>query len=124
LGNYNYNQVIDNPEFYKQDFVASFNTPKHKYNIGFNALRIKKNFGFSMNLRWVDQILFKEYNKEGIINSYYNVDMMVSYNLPKYKTMLKIGGSNVTNERYIQSLGAPTVGAVYYFSILFDELLK
>lgn len=124
LGNYNYNQVIDNKDFYKQDFVASFNTPKHKYNIGFNALRIKKNFGFSMNLRWVDQIQFKEYNKEGIVNSYYNIDMMVSYNLPKYKTMLKIGGSNVTNERYIQSLGAPTVGAVYYFSILFDELLK
>ncbi len=124
LGNYNFNQVIDNPEFYRQDFVASFNTPKHKYNIGFNALKIKKQFGFSMNLRWVDQIQFKEYNKEGLVNSYYNIDMMVSYNLPKYKTMLKIGGSNVTNERYIQSLGAPTVGAVYYFSILFDELLK
>ncbi len=124
LGNYNYNQLIDNPDFLKQDFVGAFNTPKHKFNIGMNAIKIKKHFGFSTNLRWVDQVNFKEYNKEGLIDSYFNIDMMVSYNLPKYKTMLKLGGSNITNERYIQSLGAPTVGAVYYFSILFDQLLK
>lgn len=124
MGNYNYNQMIDNPEFLKQDFVGAFNTPKHKFNIGFNAVKISKYFGINSNFRWVDQVYFKEYNKEGMVSSYYNIDLMISYSIPKYKTMLKIGGTNVTNERYIQSLGAPTVGAVYYFSILVDDLIK
>ncbi len=124
LGNYNYNQMVQNNDFLKQDFIAAFNTPKNKFNIGINGVRIKKYLGFSSNFRWVDQIDFKEYNKEGIVNAYYNLDLMISYSLPKYKTMFKIGGSNVTNQRYTQSIGAPTIGAMYYFSILFDELIK
>jgi outer membrane receptor protein involved in Fe transport len=124
IGNYNYNQMIENASFLQQDFIAAFNTPHHKFNIGVNGVKINKYFGFSSNLRWVDQVNFKEYNKEGIVSSYYNIDLMISYTLPKYKTMFKIGGSNITNQRYTQSLGAPTIGAMYYFSILFDELLR
>lgn len=124
LGNYNFNQMVQNSDFLKQDFIAAFNTPKNKFNIGINGIKIKKYFGFSSNLRWIDQIEFKEYNKEGIVGSYYNLDLMISYTMPKQKTMFKIGGSNVTNQRYTQSLGAPTIGAMFYFSILFDELIK
>ena len=124
IGNYNYNQMIENVNFLKQDFIAAFNTPQHKFNIGVNGIKIKNHFGFSSNLKWVDQIYFKEYNKEGTVNAYYNIDLMVSYTLPKLKTMIKIGGTNITNQRYTQSLGAPTIGAMYYFSILFDELIK
>jgi hypothetical protein len=124
LANYNYNKSIQDAEFLKQDFIGTFNTPAHKYNIGFNGTKIQSNWGFSSNLKWVDKVQFKEYNKEGIVPSYYNLDLMVSYTLSKQNIQLKVGGTNVTNQRYTQSIGAPTVGAIFYFSILYDSLIK
>lgn len=122
-GNYNYNYMIESEAFKAQDFIGSFNTPKHKYNLGLSAVNILKIWSFTANFKWVDQTNFKEYNKEGTIAAYYNLDLMLSCYLPKYKTHLKLGGTNVTNNRYTQALGSPTVGAVYYFSILFEDII-
>ncbi len=124
FANYNFNQMFESIAFLEQDFIGNFNTPKNKVNLGISGIKINKIFGFSLNYRWVDIVHFKEYNKQGVLNAYYNLDLMISMHLPKYKTMLKAGGTNITNVRYTQALGAPTVGAVYYFSILFDELLN
>ncbi len=124
FGNYNYNKMFETDAFLAQDFIGNFNTPKNKINLGINGIKIKNNFGFSMIYRWVDYIDFKEYNKQGLIKSYYNIDLMISYSLPKYHTLFKTGGTNITNIRYTQALGAPTVGAIFYFSVLFDNLLN
>jgi iron complex outermembrane recepter protein len=48
---------------------------------------------------------------------------MLAYTFPKSSTMLKFGGSNITNNRYIQALGSPTIGAMFYISILYDPIL-
>jgi len=44
--------------------------------------------------------------------------------LPKAKTTIKLGGSDIFNNRYLQYAGGPTLGALYYAAITLDGLLK
>ncbi|MCF8252952.1 MAG: TonB-dependent receptor [Bacteroidia bacterium] len=123
FGNYNYNTLL-NANDYSRSFVTGFNTPKNKVNIGFRSLNIYKGIGIGSNLQWVDAYYFKEYSRSGIVSAYYFIDLSLNYALPKQKLLLKLGGTNITNNRYVQALGSPTVGAIFYFSVLYDNLLN
>ncbi|MDZ4757904.1 MAG: TonB-dependent receptor plug domain-containing protein [Bacteroidota bacterium] len=125
FGNYTYNILQETNEYLAQDFIVRFNTPKNKFNVGINGTKLWKKIGFSAIYRWVQGYYYEEYTKKGNVPSYYTLDIAFTYHLSKkYNTMLKLGGSNVTNVRYVQSIGGPTVGAIFYFSILYDDLLK
>ena len=48
-------------------------------------------------------------------------------NLIGPKILVHGGGklaSNLSNKYYIQSLGGPSIGAIYYLSITFDEFMR
>lgn len=122
--NYNFNQLITSADFISKNFEKGFNTPKHKVNVGLKGTRFYKNFGGTANLRWVDAFYFAEYDRVGMLDAYYTVDLALNYTFVKQKVMLKLGGTNITNTQYIQALGSPTVGALYYVSILYDGLIK
>jgi hypothetical protein len=122
--NYNYNELITSASFIDRNFEKGFNTPKHKVNIGFRGTRLVKRLGLTANLRWVDAFHYREYDRVGVLDSYYTLDLAFNYAFPQQKILLKVGGTNVTNNRYIQALGSPTVGALYYVSIVYDELFK
>ncbi|MDP1727547.1 MAG: TonB-dependent receptor [Bacteroidota bacterium] len=122
--NYNYNAVKETNAYLLQDFVSGFNTPAHKINLGISSVKILKNFGFTCNFRWVDGYNYHEYHQSGHVEGYYLIDMMISYHVPKHNTMFKLAGSNISNNRYSQAIGAPMVGAVFYFSVLYDDLLR
>ncbi len=125
FGNYSFNRMNETKAYLAQDYISQYNTPKNKFNIGITALKIYKSFGFSTIYRWVQSYNYLEFGKAGTIPAYYTLDLAFTYQLSKkYNTLIKLGGSNVTNLRYVQSIGGPTVGAVFYFSILYDELLK
>lgn len=123
FGNYNLN-ALSNAAVYDKAFVTAFNTPRNKVNTGFRVMNIYKGVGMSSNMQWVDSYFFKEYSRAGIVSAYYYIDLSIHYALPKQKILLKLGGTNITNNRYIQALGSPTVGAMYYFSILYDNILN
>jgi iron complex outermembrane receptor protein len=123
FGNYNLNTLL-NANDYSQSFVTSFNTPRNKVNLGFRALNLFKGIGIASNYQWVESYFFKEYSRSGMVDAYYYIDMNLNYMLPKQKLLFKLGGTNITNNRYIQALGSPTVGAIFYFSILYDAQLN
>lgn len=123
FGNYNLNTLINSSD-YSSSFVTAFNTPKNKVNLGFKANNVFKGIGVSSNFQWVDAYFFKEYSRSGMVNAYYYIDLSLNYALPKQKLLLKLGGTNITNNRYVQALGSPTVGALFYFSVLYDNLLN
>lgn len=58
----------------------------------------------------------------GQIDAINNIDAQVTYRLPKVKSTIKLGGSNVLNNRRIQYAGGPTIGALYYVAITVDGL--
>lgn len=122
--NYNFNHLITSETFISQNFEKGFNTPMHKINIGCRATDIFHKLGFTANLKYVDAFHFAEYDRIGDLSAYYTLDMAFNYVIPTQKILLKAGGTNVTNNRYLQALGSPTVGALYYVSIIFDESIK
>jgi len=52
----------------------------------------------------------------GEIPSFGSLDAQVNYRLPKQKSIIKLGASNVANNYYRSAFGNPYVGGVYYIS--------
>ena len=104
--------------------INQYNTPTYRYNLGVNSSNIYKNIGFNAQYRWQDQFLWESPFSTGIVPAFGTVDAQVSYKIVSAKCTLKVGGSNVLNKYYVTSYGNPQIGAVYYVSLLFDQLLK
>lgn len=126
-GNTNWNKLnLDKAE--SPDQVAAFNTPEWKFNLGLANRRVYGNFGFSLAYRWSSAYVWQASFIAGINNAevpaFGTLDAQVSYKVPALKSVFRLGGSNVTNNRYQQVYGGPYVGALYYLSVTFDELFK
>ncbi|MBX7124881.1 MAG: TonB-dependent receptor [Cyclobacteriaceae bacterium] len=124
-GNYNWNVLIKQPDPSK--FLTEFNTPAHKFNIMFGNRKVTDRIGFNLTYRWQDKFAWQSsftIPRNGDVPAYQTVDAQVTYRVPSMKSVVKIGGSNIMNNMYIQSLGGPNIGAIYYVSVTFDELFK
>jgi iron complex outermembrane recepter protein len=120
-GNYNFNKLLSSPT---EGFLNDFNTPEHKGNIIFGNRKVAKNLGFNVAWRYQTAFRWESAFARGDVPAISNFDAQVSYKVSSIKSILKLGGSNVLNNRYFMNFGGPTIGAIYYFSITFDELLN
>jgi outer membrane receptor protein involved in Fe transport len=107
--------------------IPAFNTPKWKTNLIFSNSKITENIGFSVAWHW--QSAFDWYGTfttplPGRIKAYSLLDAQVSYKIASLKTIVKLGGSNITNQYVVQAYGSPAVGGLYYVSLNFDELFR
>jgi len=123
-GNVAYNELISEDDLRDQGFRSSYNTPKWRYNVRFENRNFIDNLGFNMVYRWQDAYYWDSSFGDGVVPAYGTFDAQVSYKIPSANTILKIGGSNLLNERYETSFGNPTLGAIYYFSLTFDQFLN
>jgi len=121
-GNVNYNAIKGNRT---QDlFVTGFNTPKFTSNISFGNRAITKNVGFNIVWKWQDAFLWESPLVTGNVGAINNIDAQLTYRLPKIKSTIKLGGTDILNNRHIQYAGGPTIGALYYAAITVDGLLN
>jgi iron complex outermembrane receptor protein len=107
--------------------IAAFNTPKWSTNATLGNSNVVNDFGFNLSWHW--QSAFNWYGtfngtNPGRVDAYSMVDAQISKRLPKIKSTIKLGGSNIFNKHIYQSYGSPAIGAIYYVSIVFDDLLK
>jgi outer membrane receptor protein involved in Fe transport len=123
-GNVSFNKLLDQDALIEQGFRASYNTPEWRYNVRLENRNVIENVGFNMTYRWQDAFLWESSFGSGVVPAYGTLDAQVSYKLGDYNTILKLGGSNVLNERYTTSFGNPRMGAIYYFSLTFDQFLN
>ncbi|SHM91977.1 Outer membrane receptor proteins, mostly Fe transport [Cyclobacterium lianum] len=120
-GNYNFNRLIT---AFEEGFLSEFNTPEHKYNIQFGNRKVFEKMGFNLSYRYQTAFRWESSFARGEVPEIHNVDAQVSYKLKSLKTVVKLGGSNMLNNRYFLNFGGPTIGAIYYLSLTFDELLN
>lgn len=124
-GNISSNILEELPADAPEGFRTLFNTPEYRLNVGLSNRNIADSqIGFNVIWRWQDEFVWQSTFGDGIIPAYGTLDAQVSYNLKSIKAIAKLGGTNILNNRYIQSFGNPTVGALYYLSLSFDGLLK
>lgn len=105
-------------------FIPYFNTPKYRINAGYDNSGIgkAKKLGFAVNIHWQDAVFWEGEMASGPINAYSTIDAQVSYKIPSLKSMVKLGGTNITNHYYRTGFGSPAIGAVYYVSLAFGVL--
>lgn len=118
--NYNWNKLED----IDTDELLGFNTPEHKFNVSLTGRRIADNFGFSVAYRWQDAFAWESSFAVGDVAAFGTIDAQVSYRVPSIRTIVKLGGQNILNQRYFSNLGSPELGAQYYISLTYNELFN
>ncbi|HEY0741593.1 MAG TPA: TonB-dependent receptor [Chryseosolibacter sp.] len=107
--------------------VPGFNTPKYKTALTFGNSKVTNNFGFNIAWRWQDtHQWYGTFNqmRPGTIEAFSIVDAQVSYKVLPIKSVVKLGANNLFNEQVYQAYGSPSIGAIYYVSVTFDQLLR
>lgn len=107
--------------------IAAFNTPKYTTNVTFGNSNAYRGFGFNLAWHWQDAFnWYGTFNgtRPGRISAYSLVDLQLNKKVPKAKSTVKIGASNLLNNKVYQAYGSPAIGAIYYVSLTFDELFK
>jgi len=95
--------------------------------VSFGNRKVTDKIGFNVTYRWQSEFEWQSsftIPENGNVPAYSTTDAQVTFRLSSLKSMLKIGGSNLMNKMYIQSLGGPNIGAIYYVSLTFDEMFK
>ena len=100
--------------------LSGFNTPKHKINLGIEAYKVWKGLGFTANFKWVDKYAYQSAFADGVVPSFHTLDLQIAYEFEKYFSTLRVGGSNIYNNRHIEAVGSPKIGGLYYVSWTFD----
>lgn len=120
-----FNAYTDNLTDVPAGFQAGWSTPKYRLNAGFgnSGLGKKKLIGFNINMRWQDEFYWESGGlADGIVKAFTTLDAQVNYKLPKIKSMIKLGGTNITNKYYQTGFGNPYIGAMYYLSFNYNIL--
>lgn len=118
--NYTYAK-FDFDESTDPDFEPSFNTPEHKFKLQFGHPELFKNFGFNVNFRWQDDFLWQSTFHDAIIDARTVLDAQVNYTIPKLKSVIKLGGTNLTGEEYYSAPGVGLIGSMYYISLTINN---
>ena len=120
-GNYTY-AYLDTSNL-TDPIVPGFNTPEHKFNIGIVGTRVWKTMGFSINNKWVKGFRWESSFGDGDIPSYSLLDVQVNYEFKDLYSTLRIGSSNLLNNKHREAYGAVTVGRLIYatWSFNFDD---
>ncbi|ADY52579.1 TonB-dependent receptor [Pseudopedobacter saltans DSM 12145] len=101
-------------------FFNTYNTPAYKFNAGVGGNEIIRNTDFNLTYRWQDQFIWRSAFASGEVPAYGTLDAQLSFKLPAYRSILKIGGANLLNKYYVTSVGNPSIGGMYYISLVFE----
>ncbi|MGL2962839.1 TonB-dependent receptor [Flavobacterium sp. RSB2_4_14] len=97
-------------------FIPSFNTPKHRVKASLGNQNLFKNFGFNTNVRWNTEYLWQSSFADGMVPENVVLDAQINYGIPKIKSVIKVGATNLFGEDYIQVIGAGAIGQQWFAS--------
>ena len=118
-GNYNFAQFSADGED-EPSFEAGFNTPKHRAKGSFSGDNVFGStnvpVGFNLSGRWNSSYLYQSNFADGMISEATVLDAQLNIGLPKLRSILKIGGTNIGGKEYRQIVGAGGIGTQVYAS--------
>ncbi|GAB2562574.1 TonB-dependent receptor [Spirosoma areae] len=116
---------MSNPEV-SQKGRNFFISPENRYNLTLSNPRLTDRLGATLTYRWTDQMWVEQGTTAGDVwlPSWTSLDAQVSYKVPTFKSVVKLGGTNILNQYYAQGYGLARIGGLYYVSITFDELFR
>ena len=121
-GNYSWNALTKKST---DPIIPAYNTPENKFNIGFQGrditLKKLKGLGFNINYKWIQGFMSEGSPQfTGSVPTYGLLDAQINKFIEKAKLTLKIGASNLLNNKVLQVYGGPFVGRMMYASLSLD----
>ncbi|WP_460937234.1 TonB-dependent receptor domain-containing protein [Spirosoma humi] len=103
-----------------------FASPENRYNLTLGNASLTNRLGATITYRWTDRMWVEQGTTAGDIwlPPWTSLDAQVSYNVPTFKSIIRLGGTNILNHYYAQGYGLARIGGLYYLSITFDELMR
>ncbi len=114
----NSNVSSDNLKDVPAGFIAYFNSPKYRANLGFgnSGFGNKKRFGFNVSYRWQDAFYYEAEFANDNLPAIHTMDAQFSIKLPSTKSVIKLGANNLLNQYYVNAAANSMVGGLYYVS--------
>jgi len=122
-GNWNWNRLDQRKQAEFTNFKFAYNTPEYKFNLQFSNRTFLGNLGFNIIYRWQNAFLWESIFAIGRVKEVGTLDAQLSYTFSSLNSIVKIGADNLFNRQYVMNYGGPEMGAIYYISLTFDELL-
>lgn len=118
MGNISADRITDVPA----GFISFFDVPNYRLNIGVSnsGFGYQKRFGFNVMMRNQDGFFYESDFRQGPIDGFTTVDAQVSYKFPEIRSVVKLGGSNITNQYYKTAFANPEIGGMYYVSFAYN----
>ena len=125
--NYSWNKLIQAAD--DDPIIPAFNTPEHKFNVGISGRDLDiimggikvRDVGFKVNYKWIEGFVFEGSPQfTGFIPTYDLLDAQVNFLFRKIDTTMKIGASNVLDNRSFQTYGGPRIGRLAYVSFTYS----
>ena len=123
-GNYSWSKLIKTDD--DDPIIPAYNTPEHKYNVGvtgrgINLFSISPDWGFGVNYKWIEGFIYEGSPQfTGPVPTYSQLDAQISKEIKQINATLKLGASNLLNNKTYQVYGGPRVGRMMYSSLQFD----
>jgi outer membrane receptor protein involved in Fe transport len=119
-GNMSSDKIKDVPAGFRTFFNApELRTVLSLANTGFGKNKV---LGYNVTWRWQKGFFYENDFTQGDLPAYNTVDASFNVKLPKTKSMLKIGATNLLNEYYRTAVGNPSIGGLYYVSFAYGVL--
>jgi outer membrane cobalamin receptor len=117
--NYYSDHLKDNNQ--EEDHATRFNTPSYHVNMEFGntGFGAKKQFLFNTAMRYKPSYDYDVAGGlgKGTVPSSTVIDAQFGYKLLSAHSVIKIGGTNITNKYYSTGTANPMIGGMYYISI-------
>ena len=98
------------------DFATNWNTPEHKWKVQFGNTNLFDNVGFNVAWRWFSDFYWEATFGNGDVPSTHVIDAQINFTLPKWNSVIKIGGANIGGDEYFTAFGSGFIGTQYYIS--------
>ncbi|PIF31649.1 iron complex outermembrane receptor protein [Flavobacterium sp. 9] len=105
----------------KDGLEDGFNTPEFNVNGTLMAQNIWRNLGVSATARYQTNFDYVSFLVSGTVPAYWSMDAQVNYNFRKTCLTTKLGGTNILNKPYTSILGGPSIGGLYYLSLVWES---
>ncbi len=126
INNYNLGVIydyakLDFDQAAHPDFRPGFNTPEHRVKVSLGNDKLIGNLGFRIDYKYQTAYEWQSSFADGTVPARSLLDAQLSYNLKKYKTKIKLGGTNLTGQEYLPAPGTGKVGSMYYIGLIYNN---
>ena len=103
------------------DFRPGFNTPEHRVKFSLANDNAFKNFGFRVDYKYQTAFEWQASFADGTVPARSILDAQINYNIKKFKTKIKLGGTNLLGQEYLPAPGTGMVGSMFYIGLIYNN---